>query len=116
MDTAFVGPMPKQVKAAHENFFEARFQFGPFPLENTILGVWLDKTEAVRKKLADIVHTYGGYLFVDAAQSIGGIKVNVKDEDVDFMSGIPYKWLLGPNGLGFTYVREDLIPLITPDR
>ncbi len=220
MDTAFVGLMPKQVKAAHEDFLEERFQFGPFPSEKTILGVWLDKTEEVRKKLAlflgareseiaftyctgcgsnialngidwqkgdnaviddleyptdfhilnklrkkgveiriarqkngavspdkfealadkrtrafvvshisylngfrhdlkklaDIVHTYGGYLVVDSAQSVGGIKVNVKDEDVDFMSGIPYKWLIGPNGLGFLYVREDLIPLIPPDR
>jgi selenocysteine lyase/cysteine desulfurase len=68
------------------------------------------------KKLADIVHTYGGYLIVDSAQSIGGIKVDVKDENVDFMSGIPYKWLIGPNGLGFLYVREELISSITPDR
>jgi cysteine desulfurase / selenocysteine lyase len=68
------------------------------------------------KKLADIVHAYDGYLIVDAAQSIGGIKVNVKDEDVDFMSGIPYKWLNGPNGVGFLYVRENLIESHSPDR
>lgn len=68
------------------------------------------------KKLADIVHTYGGYLIVDSAQSIGGIKVDVKDENVDFMSGIPYKWMISSNGLGFLYVREALIPSITPDR
>lgn len=53
------------------------------------------------KKLAQIIHSYNGYLIVDAAQSIGGIKVDVKSEDVDFMSGIPYKWLNGPNGVGF---------------
>lgn len=220
LDTAFVGLIPKQVKAAHEVFLEERLQFGPFPLEKTILGVWLDKTEEVRvklahflgakeneiaftyctgcgsnialnginwrkgdnaviddleyptdfhilnvlrkkgveiriarnengavspdkfealadkrtrafvvshvsylngfrhdlKKLAEIVHTYGGYLVVDSAQAIGGVRVNVKDENVDFMSGIPYKWLNGPNGLGFLYVREDIIPSFAPDR
>jgi len=28
----------------------------------------------------------------------------------------PYKWLLGTLGVGFLYMREDLIPLIEPDR
>jgi len=68
------------------------------------------------KSLADIIHNYKGYLIVDGAQSIGGIKVNVKDEDVDFMSGIPYKWLNGPNGVGFLYIHERCIPDFQPDR
>ena len=67
-------------------------------------------------QLADIVHGYGGYLFVDASQSVGSVKVNVTEEKVDFLTGIPYKWLAGPNGVGFLYVREALIPRILPDR
>ncbi|MCP4708174.1 MAG: aminotransferase class V-fold PLP-dependent enzyme, partial [Planctomycetes bacterium] len=68
------------------------------------------------KKLADIIHSYDGYLIVDSAQSLGGIKVDVIAENVDFMSGIPYKWLNGPNGVGFLYVRENLIEKFQPDR
>ena len=68
------------------------------------------------KALADIVHDSNGYLVVDAAQSIGGIKVDVAAENVDFMSGIPYKWLNGPNGVGFLYVRKEIIPDFPPDR
>jgi cysteine desulfurase / selenocysteine lyase len=68
------------------------------------------------RKIADIIHNRGGYLIVDGSQSIGGIRVNIKDEQVDVMAGIPYKWLTGPNGLGFFYIREELIPLIAPDR
>ena len=68
------------------------------------------------KKLADLIHAYGGYLVVDSAQGVGGVKINVKDEGVDFLSSNPYKWLNGPNGISFFYIREDLIPLITPDR
>jgi len=68
------------------------------------------------KKLAEIVHSVGGYLFADSAQAVGGVKVDVKEEDVDFLSSIPYKWLNGPNGTGFLYVRKELIPQIEPDR
>ncbi len=220
LDTAFVGLMSRQVKAAHEAFLEERYRFGPIPPDKTILGVWMAKTEEVRgkaasflgakekeiaftyctgcgsnialkgidwrrgdnaviddlefstdfhilnslrergvemriarsdngavspdqfealvdkrtralcvthvshhngfrhdlKKLTEIVHAHGGYLIVDGAQSVGAIKVNVKEEGVDFLSCIPYKWLNGPNGVGFLYVREDLIDSHPPDR
>jgi len=220
LDTAFIGLMSYQVKKAHDMFLEERLQFGPFPKDKSILGIWMDKTEKVRtklasflgandkeiaftlctgcgsnialngikwkkgdnaiiddleyptdfhvlnalrrkgveiriarnekgrvtpdkfaaltdkhtrafvvshisylngfrhnlKKLADIIHTYGGYLVVDSAQAVGGVKVKVKEEEVDFLSGIPYKWLNGPNGVGFLYVRENLIPEFLPDR
>jgi len=68
------------------------------------------------KKLADLIHANKGYLIVDSAQAIGGLKVDVKKENVDFMSGIPYKWLNGPNGVGFLYVKKEIIPLFSPDR
>ena len=68
------------------------------------------------KKLADLIHSYGGYLVVDRAQGVGGIKVDVKEDGVDLYSSIPYKWLNGPNGAVFLYIREDLIPSFPPDR
>jgi len=68
------------------------------------------------ERLADIIHKYGGYLVVDGTQSLGTVKVDVKKEKVDVFSCAPYKWLLGPLGVGFLYMREDLIPLIEPDR
>ncbi len=220
LDTAFVGLVPRQIHDAHIAFLEQRLNFDPIPQDKTILGVWMNKMESVRTKLADfigsdrdeiaftlctgcgsniavngidwqagdnaviddldyptdfhvlnalkdkgveiriakndkgavlpeiveklvddrtraivvshvsyingyrhdlkaladIIHARGGYLIVDAAQSIGGVRVNVKDEDVDFLTGIPYKWLCGPNGVGFLYVRKELIPSIPPDR
>ena len=67
-------------------------------------------------RLADIIHKYGGYLVVDGTQSLGAVKVDVRKEKVDVFSCAPYKWLLGAPGVGFLYIREDLIPLITPDR
>jgi len=221
LDTAFIGLMPQSVKEAHENFLEERIQFGPIPNDKTILGIWLQRAEEVRSKLAsllgaqtqeialtyctgcgpnivlngidwqpgdnvvtddldyptdihilnalsktsgievriarsengsvspdafeklidrrtralvvshinyingfrhdlvrlaDIIHKYGGYLVVDGTQSLGTVMVDVKKEKVDVFSCAPYKWLLGPFGVGFLYIREDLIPIIKPDR
>jgi selenocysteine lyase/cysteine desulfurase len=68
------------------------------------------------KALAEIVHSRGGYLVVDSAQAVGGINIDVKAEGIDLMSSIPYKWLTGPPGVGFFYIREGLIPQFQPDR
>jgi len=68
------------------------------------------------KALADLIHHRRGYLLVDGTQSVGCVKVDVKDENVDIFTAAPYKWLLGPPGVGFFYIREDLIPLFYPDR
>jgi cysteine desulfurase/selenocysteine lyase len=68
------------------------------------------------KRLASLVHNYGGYLVVDGTQSVGAVRVDVKMEEVDLFSGAPYKWLIGPPGVGFFYIREGLIPSFKPDR
>jgi len=67
-------------------------------------------------QLADLIHSYGGYLVVDGTQSIGAVEIDIKKEKVDVFTAAPYKWLIGPPGVGFFYIREDLIPLFTPDR
>jgi cysteine desulfurase/selenocysteine lyase len=62
--------------------------------------------------LADLAHAHGGYLHVDAIQSVGAIQLDVKQSGVDFLTCGTYKWLLGPIGLAFFYVREELLPLV----
>jgi len=61
------------------------------------------------RALADIVHEHGAYLIVDAIQSAGVIPIDVKKDNGDFLTAACYKWLLGPAGAGFLYVRKDLI-------
>jgi selenocysteine lyase/cysteine desulfurase len=36
--------------------------------------------------------------------------VNVRESGVDFLGSASYKWLQGDFGLGFLYVREDVLP------
>jgi len=62
------------------------------------------------KGLADLAHAHGAYLHVDGIQAVGAIGVDVKSSGVDFYTSGVYKWLLGPMGLAFFYVREELLP------
>jgi len=66
------------------------------------------------KKLAEISHDHGAFLVVDAIQSLGAITVDVKESDVDFLAASCYKWLLGPAGAGYLYVRKGLIEEFEP--
>ncbi len=66
------------------------------------------------KPIARLVHQAGGYLCVDAIQSLGALPVNVRELGIDFLSADGHKWLLSPEGAGLFYAREDLIPLMHP--
>lgn len=64
--------------------------------------------------LADLAHEHGAYLHVDAIQAVGAIRVDVKEMGVDFLTCGTYKWLLGPLGLAFFYVKEELLRSMIP--
>jgi selenocysteine lyase/cysteine desulfurase len=66
------------------------------------------------RSLAEIAHEHGAYLIVDAIQSAGVIPIDVKRDDIDFLTAGCYKWLLGPAGAGFLYVRKELIEKFEP--
>jgi cysteine desulfurase/selenocysteine lyase len=66
------------------------------------------------RALSQIAHEHGAYLIVDAIQSAGAIKIDVKRDDVDFLATACYKWLLSPSGAGYLYVKEELIENFEP--
>ncbi len=56
-----------------------------------------------------------GILFVvDGIQGLVGFSLDVSKTPVDMFACGGQKWLLAPWGTGFTYVRRDVRPLITP--
>lgn len=66
------------------------------------------------RALAETAHQHGAYFVVDAIQSLGAMPVNVKRDDVDFLTASCYKWMLGPAGAGYLYVRKELVERFEP--
>jgi len=60
------------------------------------------------KKLSDLAHSHGGYVYADMVQAVGSTPVDVRASGVDFAACSSYKWLMGDMGLGYLYVKEDL--------
>jgi cysteine desulfurase/selenocysteine lyase len=65
-------------------------------------------------RLSEAARAGGAWLVVDAIQGIGQVPVDLTRTPVDVLSCGGQKWLLSPWGSGFTYVRRELIPLLTP--
>ena len=61
-----------------------------------------------------IAHERGALLFLDGFQDCGTRPIDVKALDVDFYVTGVLKYLLGPPGVAFLYVRRELIESLTP--
>ena len=64
--------------------------------------------------IARLAHAQGALLFLDDYQDCGTRPVDVKALDVDFFVTGTLKYLLGPSGLAFLYVRKELIESLVP--
>jgi selenocysteine lyase/cysteine desulfurase len=61
-----------------------------------------------------IAHGCGAFVMLDDYQDCGTRPVDVKAMDLDFYLSGALKYLLGPPGLAFLYVRRELIPSLVP--
>jgi len=64
--------------------------------------------------LVDIAHASGAYAMLDDYQRTGTYPLDVHSLGVDFMVAGSLKYLLGPSGVAFLYVRRDLIERLEP--
>ncbi|MBS0210844.1 MAG: aminotransferase class V-fold PLP-dependent enzyme [Planctomycetes bacterium] len=64
--------------------------------------------------LAELAHSRGAYLFVDAIQGLGVLPLDVRRTPVDFLAADGHKWLLGPEGAGLFYLRREHLDLLRP--
>lgn len=64
--------------------------------------------------LAELCQGRGIAFFVDAIQGLGPLTIDVGRTPIDFLAADGHKWLLGPEGAGFLYVRRDWIERLRP--
>ena len=70
----------------------------------------LQPLEEARKLIKDS----NALCLVNASQSIGQIRVDVRELDCDFLVAPCRKWLRGPQGMGLLYCRKELIDDMEP--
>lgn len=59
-------------------------------------------------KLGEECHKRGIVLVVDGMQGVGALDINVNTLPIDALVTQSYKWLLGPQGVGWLYLSERL--------
>ena len=93
-----------------------------FPLEGAIEAAIRDNTRMIVCTMASnvtgtvmpvgeigkIARQRGILFFVDGSQGIGVLDIDVKDDNVDILATSGHKSLMGPQGTGFSYVRQGI--------
>jgi selenocysteine lyase/cysteine desulfurase len=57
---------------------------------------------------------HGTWFVVDGIQALGCVPVDVREAEVDVLATAGHKWLCGPFGTGFAYVRRELVDRMEP--
>lgn len=65
------------------------------------------------KEITSLAHKNNIMVLLDAAQSIGHMKIDVKDLDIDFLAFSAHK-MYGPTGVGVIYGKENILKNIRP--
>jgi selenocysteine lyase/cysteine desulfurase len=78
---------------------------------------WVSFSTGFRADLATIgkeCRKRGIYFVVDAIQGVGAMTLDMSTLEIDVLACGAQKWLLGPWGAGFVYVREELARQLEP--
>ena len=65
--------------------------------------------------VADLAHRQGAYFLLDAIQGLGVFPLDVRQSNIDFLSADGHKWMLGPEGAGLAYIRQELLSELRPN-
>lgn len=65
-------------------------------------------------RVGDLARAHNILYMLDACQSAGQIDLNVNNLGCDVLTGTGRKYLRGPRGTGFVYVRKESLPRLEP--
>ncbi len=66
------------------------------------------------RKIADMAHSKGVEVIVDAAHSFAHIDFNISELGADYLGTSLHKWLSAPVGCGLLYIKKDKISKVWP--
>lgn len=90
-------------------------QIGPRTrLVSTSLVRFNDAVRIDAARLAEGCRKAGAWLLLDVSQAVGAVPLDVTTLGADFLVASGYKWLLGPFGTGFFWIREERIDQLRP--
>ncbi|MEE2656329.1 MAG: aminotransferase class V-fold PLP-dependent enzyme [Chloroflexota bacterium] len=66
------------------------------------------------EQLQNLARAKSVLTLIDGAQGVGHIDLDLRELGVDFYAMPGHKWMMGPDGVGSLYIREELIPRVQP--
>jgi selenocysteine lyase/cysteine desulfurase len=75
---------------------------------------WMNGCREDVRAIAQIAHSHGALMLVDAFHAIGVIPVDARKLGVDVLTCGTYKWLMGPHGTAFLYVNHEALDQLDP--
>jgi selenocysteine lyase/cysteine desulfurase len=68
---------------------------------------WADGTKYDLKRIGEKCMECDTYFIADGTQSVGALRMDVAEFNIDALVCAAYKWLLGPYSIGLAYYHED---------
>lgn len=66
------------------------------------------------KEITKLGHDKGLWVMLDAAHPVGQFPIDVKDIDCDFYVSCGHKWMMGPKGTGFLFMKKSMYEIVDP--
>jgi selenocysteine lyase/cysteine desulfurase len=66
-------------------------------------------------EIGDLCARHGALFVVDGTQSVGALRIDVTQSQIDLLAVSSHKWMLGPSGIGFIHVSDRALEAIQPD-
>ena len=75
---------------------------------------WINGCKEDIQSITRIAHSHGAIMIVDAFHALGVMPIHVRKLGVDVLTCGTYKWLQGPHGTAFLYVKKDILDKLEP--
>ncbi len=75
---------------------------------------WINGCREDVRAITQLAHSHGALMLVDAFHALGVIPVDVRKLGVDVLTCGTYKWLMGPHGTAFLYVKPEALGQLEP--